>query len=133
MELRLVLRAVLFCIPLMAAAITDLRSRTIPYTACVLIAAAGLIDFSPTRLWGLVLAVPFFIASGFNRGGAGDIFLVAASAFTLGLKDGAAGLVLGLSCFVLYDLAAAVMRDNRPACCPLAPFFAVGFITAYFI
>jgi leader peptidase (prepilin peptidase)/N-methyltransferase len=133
-----ILRCALFCSGLLTASVTDLKSRTIPYTACLLIAGAGLIQFSPAQLWGLLLAIPFYLASGFDRGGAGDILLVAASSFVLGLKAGAAGLILGLSCFVLYCLAAAVVRKikkcgNKPASYPLAPFLSAGFITVYFI
>lgn len=130
-------KTALFVTALLITAVTDLKSRTIPYTACLLIAGAGLIQFSPAHLWGLLLALPFYLASGFDRGGAGDILLVAASSFVLGLKAGAAGLILGLSCFVLYYLVAAVVRKvkncgNTPVSYPLAPFLAAGFITVYF-
>jgi leader peptidase (prepilin peptidase)/N-methyltransferase len=130
-------KTALFVIALLITSITDLKSKIIPYTACLLIACAGLIHFSTAQLWGLLLALPFYLASGFDRGGAGDIVLVAASSFVLGLKTGAAGLILGLSCFVLYCLAAAVVIKikkcgNKPASYPLAPFLAAGFITAYF-
>lgn len=133
-----ILQGVLFCSGLVTASVTDLKCRAIPYTACLLIAAAGLINFDPAQLWGLPLALPFYIASGFDRGGAGDIFLVAASSFTLGLKVGAMGLMLGLSCFVLYYLAATAVRKirkcgDKPVSYPLAPFLAAGFIAVYFI
>ncbi|MDD3963154.1 MAG: hypothetical protein PHU76_01700 [Synergistaceae bacterium] len=127
-----------FVLLLLTASATDLKSRTIPYSVCILLALTGLMDFSPVRLWGLFLAVPFFIASGLNRGGAGDIFLVAASCFVLGLAKGAVGLTLGLFCFCLFCLAASAVRKakgqkEKPASYPLAPFLAVGFIAAYFI
>lgn len=114
-----------------------MKNRTIPYSVCAAIAAAGLMDFSPVRLWGTVLAIPFLIASLKDRGGMGDVFLIAASCFTLGFVKGAAGLMLALVCFALYYLAAAVARKvrgktNKPVSYPLAPFLAVGFITAYF-
>jgi leader peptidase (prepilin peptidase)/N-methyltransferase len=135
-----ILRDVLFVSLLLVATASDLKSRTIPYIVCVLIALTGLIDFSPVRLWGLVLAVPFFLASGAKpkRGGEGDVYLVAAASFVLGLASGAAGLVIGLAAFCLYYLAAAIVRKTKgqkgkSESYPLAPFLSVGFIAAYFI
>ena len=66
----------LFVGSLIFAGVNDLRSRTIPYSACILLTLAGLISFSPAHLLGLLLAVPFFLASGFGRGGAGDTMLI---------------------------------------------------------
>lgn len=133
-----VVKDIAFVSLLLTASITDLRSRTIPYTVCALIALTGLIGYSPVRLWGLLLSVPFFIASGFDKGGAGDFFLIAASCFVLGLPRGTAGLMLGLFCFCLFYLAATAVRKRRgkkekPVSYPLAPFLAVGFAAAYFI
>ena len=116
-----ILRAAFFISLLLAAAVSDLKSRTIPYSVCILLALTGLIYFSPVRLWGLILAVPFF----------------AASCLTLGLFSGALGLMLGLSVFCLYWLAEAFVRKLRQkekkVSYPLAPFLAAGFIAAYFI
>ena len=75
----------LFVGSLIFAGINDLRSRTIPYSACILLTLAGLISFSPAHLFGLLLAVPFFLASGFGRGGAGDTMLIAAASLWSGL------------------------------------------------
>ncbi len=127
------LQGTLFCVGLAIASITDIKSRTIPYSVCILIAAAGLFPFSPVRLWGLMLSLPFFLAAGFHRGGAGDGYLVAASAFSLGLSDGAVGLILGLLCFVLFAVVMKCRKQEQPVSYPLAPFLAVGFAAAYFM
>lgn len=132
-----VLRAVVFISLLASAAVTDIKSRTISYSVCAAVAAVGLIDFSPIQLLGTGLAIPFFIASMKDRGGMGDVFLIAASCFTLGPTKGADGLVLALVCFALFWLAATIVRKlggktDKPASYPLAPFLAVGFTTAYF-
>lgn len=132
-----IIRGILFVLPLLIASVTDLKNRTIPYSVCIAIAVVGLIDFSPTRLFGLTLALPFYIASLGNRGGMGDVFLIAASCFTLGFGRGVDGLVLALLCFTTYYLAAVAVGKvrgitDKPVSYPLAPFLAVGFITAYF-
>ena len=122
-----VLQGTLFLIGLMSAAWTDLRRRQI-YD----------LSFSPARLLGLALAVPFWLASRRGRGGMGDAFLIAASGFLLGFLRGVAGLVLALVLYCLFYLAIAALHKIRrqerpPESYPFAPFLAVGFFTAYII
>ena len=128
----------LFVGSLIFAGVNDLRSRTIPYSACILLTLAGLISFSPARLLGLALAVPFWLASRRGRGGMGDALLIAASGFLLGFLRGVAGLVLALVLYCLFYLAIAALHKIRrqerpPESYPFAPFLAVGFFTAYII
>ena len=127
----------LFVGSLIFAGINDLRSRTIPYSACILLTLAGLISFSPAHLFGLLLAVPFFLASGFGRGGAGDTMLIAAAGLSLGLYPGLMGLAAALLLFLLFALTDRLVRRVQkqafPKSYPLAPFLAVGFIAAYFM
>ena len=133
-----VLQGTLFLIGLMSAAWTDLRRRQIYDLSGIVIAGAGLISFSPARLLGLALAVPFWLASRRGRGGMGDAFLIAASCFLLGFLRGVAGLVLALVLYCLFYLAIAALHKIRrqerpPESYPFAPFLAVGFFTAYII
>lgn len=133
-----VLQGTLFLIGLMSAAWTDLRRRQIYDLSGIVIAAAGLIHFSPVRLLGLALAVPFWLASRRGRGGMGDVLLIAASGFLLGFLRGVAGLVLALLLYCLFYLAIAALHKIRrqerpPESYPFAPFLAAGFFTAYII
>ena len=133
-----VLQGTLLLIGLMSAAWTDLRRRQIYDLSGIVIAAAGLISFSPARLLGLALAVPFWLASRRGRGGMGDAFLIAASGFLLGFLRGVAGLMLALLLYCFFYLAVAIVRSLRgaerpPESYPFAPFLAVGFFTAYII
>ena len=130
-----VLQGTLFLIGLMSAAWTDLRRRQIYDLSGIVIAGAGLISFSPARLLGLALAVPFWLASRRGRGGMGDAFLIAASGFLLGFLR---GLVLALVLYCLFYLAIAALHKIRrqerpPESYPFAPFLAAGFFTAYII
>jgi len=82
--------------------------------------------------------VPFFLASGFGRGGAGDTMLVAAASLTLGFWSELAGLVLALLIFLLFAAADRLLRHIRkrkdaPQSYPLAPFLSIGFLAAYII
>lgn len=133
-----VLQGTLLLIGLMSAAWTDLRRRQIYDLSGIVIAAAGLISFSPARLLGLALAVPFWLASRRGRGGMGDAFLIAASGFLLGFLRGVAGLMLALVLYCFFYLAVAIVRSLRgaerpPESYPFAPFLAAGFFTAYII
>ena len=106
-----VLQGALFLIGLMSAAWTDLRRRQIYDLSGIVIAGAGLISFSPARLLGLALAVPFWLASRRGRGGMGDALLIAASGFLLGFLRGVAGLVLALVLYCLFYLA--ISKSNE--------------------
>ena len=133
-----VLQGTLFLIGLMSAAWTDLRHRQIYDLSGIVIAGAGLISFSPARLLGLALAVPFWLASRRGRGGMGDALLIAASGFLLSFLRGVAGLVLALVLYCLFYLAIAALHKIRrqerpPESYPFAPFLAAGFFTAYII
>ena len=133
-----VLQGTLFLTGLMSAAWTDLRHRQIYDLSSIIIAGAGLISFSPAHLLGLLLSVPFLLASNRGRGGMGDALLIAASGFLLGFLRGVAGLVLALLLYCLFYLAIAALRKIRkqerpPESYPFAPFLAAGFFTAYII
>ena len=133
-----VLQGTLLLIGLMSAAWMDLRRRQIYDLSGIVIAGAGLISFSPARLLGLTLAVPFWLASQRGRGGMGDVLLIAASGFLLGLPRGGVGLVLALLLYCLFYLAIAALHKIRkqerpPESYPFAPFLAAGFFTAYII
>lgn len=128
-----VLQGTLFLIGLMSAAWTDLQRRQIYDLSGIVIAAAGLISFSPARLLGLALAVPFWLASRRGRGGMGDAVLIAASGFLLGFLRGVAGLVLALVLYCLFYLHKIRRQERPPESYPFAPFLAVGFFTAYII
>ena len=128
----------LFVGSLIFAGISDLRSRTIPYSACIILSLAGLINFSSANLFGLLLAVPFFLAAGFGKGGAGDTMLIAAASLTLGFWPGLAGIVMAMLLFLPYVGIERLVRrirnqGNNPESYPLAPFLSVGFAAAYFI
>lgn len=132
------LQGILFLAGLLTASWTDLRHRQIYDLSSIVIVAAGLIHFSPARLLGLTLAVPFWLASRRGRGGMGDTLLIAASGFLLGFLRGGAGLVLTLLLYCLFYLAIAALHKIRrqerpPESYPFAPFLAAGFFTAYII
>lgn len=132
--------AMLFSYLLIVASVWDIQKRIIPDTLCLAIAAVGLLTFQPTKLLGLLLGLPFFIAALVKEGGmgGGDIKLTAASGFVLGLPTTCAGTIIGLSTLFLWYIAIRVVcrvkKISTPlkiqTAIPLAPFLSVGFIGA---
>ena len=136
----LLLQAALFIALLAAASAIDVQKRIIPNTLCALIAGAGLLQFSPARLLGVLAALPLLIAAMRKPGsmGGGDIKLTAAAGLVLGLGGALAGLALGLALALIFhgarQLHSRLCQKNRtvPASLPLAPFLSLGFMAAYF-
>lgn len=131
----LLLQGAAFFLALLGASICDLRKREIPPIFPIIIAIAGLIEFSPASLLGIVLCLPFlFFASKDEQSmGGGDIKLVATCGFLLGLPAGTLGLIIGLTVQLLEYRAARLFRLHRSRACPLAPCLSIGFFAAYII
>lgn len=93
--------------------------------------------FSPAKLAGILLAIPFFLAAGYGQGGAGDTMLVAAAGLTLGFVVGLQGMVLAMLLFLLFAGIDRLIRKARhqtlPVSYPLAPFLSIAFLAVYFI
>ena len=138
----LLMQAVFFLSFLVAASVFDIHKRIIPNSICVLIALTGLITFSPVNLFGIIAALPLFIAALCKQGsiGGGDIKLTASAGFVMGFGNSVAGLVIGLSATLIYyagqRIVARVKKRDRPiitAALPMAPFLSIGFILIYLL
>ena len=131
-------QAVFFALLLCAASVFDLRRRIIPDTLNLAIAASALLCFSPVRLWGLFIALPFLLAAVLWGGiGGGDIKLMAACGLVLGLPKGLLAAMAGLSLLLfyvaIYQILCRVQRREAKKAFPLAPFLSAGCLFAYFI
>lgn len=127
-----VLQGTLFLIGLMSAAWTDLRHRQIYDLSSIIIAGAGLISFSPAHLLGLLLSVPFLLASNRGRGGMGDALLIAASCFLLGVLRGGAGLVLALLLYCLFLSCGSHCTDTARSGTPTRELSACAISRSWF-
>ena len=131
-------QAVFFALLLCAASVFDLRRRIIPDTLNLAIAASALLCFSPVRLWGLFIALPFLLAAVLWGGiGGGDIKLMAACGVVLGLPYGLFAEMLGLFVMLGFYATYCCIQKIRKAeimkFFPLAPFLSIGCTIAYFI
>lgn len=126
------LRCVLLCYVLILAGAADIATHEIPDAFHLLIAMAGLIGFQPipALLGFLLVPLPFLIAAlKTGKIGGGDVKLMAASGFALGVSGGFWMMFWGLLMALLWN---ASMRKGRKDTSlgknslPLAPFLAFG-------
>jgi len=123
------LRCILICHVLLLAGAADIAKHEIPDAFHLLIAIIGLIDFQPMEaLYGLLIVpLPFLIAAlKTGKIGGGDVKLMAASGFVLGVSKGFYMIILGLVMALLWN---EVMRRGKESI-PLAPFLALGCFMA---
>lgn len=123
------LRGICFCHVLNMTAVYDRATYQIPNTFCILLAMTGLIIFQPlSAFMGLfIVSLPFCIAGIKGKMGGGDVKLMMASGFVLGLQRG--------FFMILASLMAAVIGNwlmQKKEKIPLAPYFAVGGFLALF-
>ena len=133
-----VLQAVIFALLLCAASVTDLTKRIVPNWLCLGIAGVSVIGFTPVKLLGILIALPFLLAAVFFGGmGGGDIKLMAACGLVLGLSKGLLAAMAGLSLLLIYvgiyRIVCKVQRREAKKVFPLAPFLSAGCLLAYFI
>jgi leader peptidase (prepilin peptidase)/N-methyltransferase len=129
------LQGALFVSALLWAAVSDGKRKEIPTVSIIIIALAGLIHFSPAKLWGCTIAIPFLIAALCKHGGFGDALLTAICAIALGLPKSVFGLSVGCVLYIVYYIIQRIWYKRKPksGSDPLVPFLAPGFIAAYFI
>ena len=106
-------------------------THTVPDYVPVLILMTGLleVEFAPALLGLVLVPLPFVVAALMKEGsiGGGDIKLMGACGFVLGVKRGYIALMLGLFLAVLFQTAYAKKEDKGFA---MAPYLALGCLLA---
>lgn len=140
------LRCALLCYLLILAGAADIATHEIPDAFHLLIAMAGLIGFQPVSALAGFLVVPLpFLAAALKTGkiGGGDVKLMAASGFALGVSGGFWMMFWGLLMALLWNASmskgrkgTSLGRQNTSLgsrdtslgkdSLPLAPFLAFG-------
>jgi len=128
----------IFIILLTYAAMIDFRTRTIPDHIPVLIILFGLINTEPiSAVLGLVLVpLPYFIMALLkeNSIGGGDIKLMGACGFCLGLEAGYMASILGLMLAIIIHFAYSMIGNKKMTKnIPLAPYLGAGCLIAHLI
>jgi len=127
-----------FIMLLTYVAMIDLRTRTIPDYIPMLIILIGLIDMEPvSAVLGLILVpLPYFIMALLkeNSIGGGDIKLMGACGFYLGLQAGYVASILGLMLAIIIHFSYSVIGNKKATKnIPLAPYLGAGCIIANFV
>jgi leader peptidase (prepilin peptidase)/N-methyltransferase len=139
----LVIKSALFSAMLITAAVWDMRKKIIPDLIPLLILLVGLICIKPIDAFlGLFLTgLPYLLAAvclkhrdGLAVGG-GDIKLMAACGFTLGIWGGILQSVLSLTLAILAGAVTAIVghKSLKQIKIPLAPYFCAGGIFSYLV
>jgi len=125
-----------------AASVIDIKRREIPDKISIMIALTGLLTFSPVKLLGILIALPFLITAVLCKGrlGGGDIKFMAAAGFALGFEVSVVAVIIGLSASLLYcagvylyRLIFCIGKRERNMAFPLAPFLSTGCMTAFIL
>lgn len=120
-------------------AYTDIRTRTVPNTAVILLLCLGLthtvlIGLSGSAWWpyaaGMVLAVPFFIVWLKGDIGAGDVKLIMGIGLYLGLAGTLISFALMLPCMAISLIRSWIRNKTLKTTIPFAPVLAFGAGTA---
>jgi len=115
---------------LLFASVYDIKTHTVPDYVHILILSAGLLRFQPLpAFFGFILVpLPFLIAflREENSVGGGDIKLMAACGFVLGVRLGFSALTFGLFMAVMWN--AAYNKEKNPF--SLAPYLTLGCFLA---
>lgn len=133
-------KGALFCLILVFCSYSDIKTRESDDYLALMIALTAFIgtevtDIPGMLLSGVLITLPMLLILIVCKGkviGGADIKLSAACAFLLGIWNGTAGLMLGLTLGIIINLIVQMKKDKTEGF-PLIPYLAVGFMTAYFI
>lgn len=130
-DLLMIVKGFLFTEVLIIAGYMDIKTRTIPDWIHVLIILIGLIQVDIiSSILGLILVpIPFLIMALVKEGsiGGGDIKLMGACGFFLGLTDGLIGSIIGLIIAVVVNgIHCKTTKTNKNISFPLGPYLGFG-------
>jgi leader peptidase (prepilin peptidase)/N-methyltransferase len=134
----MIIKGYLFALILIVAGYIDIKTKTIPDYIHVLIIIVGLINIDLVEsLIGLIIVpLPFFIMAWLkeNSIGGGDIKLVGACGFFLGVTGGLVASVIGLMMAVVVNGVYYVIKNkDKTIGFALAPYIGLGCMCAYIV
>jgi leader peptidase (prepilin peptidase)/N-methyltransferase len=127
----MIIKGYLFVAILIVAGYIDIKTKTIPDYIHVLIIIVGLIniDLVESLIWLVIVPLPFFIMACLkeNSIGGGDIKLVGACGFFLGVTGGFVGSIIGLlMALVVKGVYFWIEKKDNSIGFALAPFLGCG-------
>jgi leader peptidase (prepilin peptidase)/N-methyltransferase len=138
MDQMLMLKSAFFILILLHGAIIDVKTKTIPDYIPLTIIISGFIGIElSSSLLGLILVpLPYFIMAIIkeNSMGGGDIKLMGACGFYLGLSAGTLGSIIGLFlAVIIHSSYTTITKKNMDKSIPLAPYLGTGCLIAHMI
>lgn len=118
----------ILCI-LLHATVTDYKKREVPYIYIILLILTALIDFRASNMLGCLLSVPFYFAQKEGRCmGGGDVLIVAALGFSLGLAPTIVTVIIGCIVFIIAGLVSEIKKGKGKQLFPFVPALTIGYI-----
>lgn len=133
------LQGAIFSALLVYVGYRDIRTREIPNLISACIFLTTFIDFPKFRpvnsLLGLfLLPLPFLYHFITKKVGGGDVKLIAACGFLLGVGRGLAAIFISLPLAILFQLVYIKAKHLKLSVSfPLAPYLSFGFLLVYWI
>lgn len=116
---------------LILASITDIKTREVPEKYQLALLLLILFNFQTENLWGLLIAIPFFIAFCLTDGmGGGDWKLITLLSVLFGFYRTLAIAGIGCSIFIIGAMIAQRRRGKAKMLFPFVPSITAGYIAA---
>ncbi|ADL52048.1 prepilin peptidase [Clostridium cellulovorans] len=133
-----IIKGFLYAVILLYVSLSDIKIRIIPDKVHIMILLVSLININlKDSLLGLFLvSIPFIITALISENGigGGDIKLMGASGFLLGVKGGFLASIIGLAtAIVTKKVSYKIKSTNKDEAFPLAPYLSIGCFLSYLI
>lgn len=114
---------------LLMAAITDIRKQEVPVIYQVLLLCLVPFSFRLENLWGIAIAIPFFIAAvATDRIGGGDFKVIAILGILLGFYKTLFTVIAGCLIFIFSSLAVGRIKGKGNTLFPFIPSLTLGYV-----
>lgn len=114
---------------LLCASITDIRKQEVPVIYQVLLLCLIPFGFNIENLWGVLLAVPFFIAAiATDRIGGGDCKVIALLGILIGFYKTLLTVIAGCLIFIFSSLVIERIKGKGEMLFPFIPSLTLGYV-----
>lgn len=137
-DVYLIVKGFFYALILIYASYKDIKEKIIPDKVHLMIMVVSFIEVNlmDSTLGFIIVPLPFFITAllkGDGIGG-GDVKLMAASGFFLGLKGGFIASIIGLTLAVVINfIYYKIKNKDKNISFPLAPYLSIGCFLSYLI
>lgn len=114
---------------LLSASITDIRKQEVPVIYQALLLCLIPFGFNIENLWGVLLAVPFFIAAiATDRIGGGDCKVIALLGILIGFHKTFMTVTAGCLIFIFSSLVIERIKGKGEMLFPFIPSLTLGYV-----